>query len=315
LFSLSFFRNSTAMVSRQPFDVINSHGVFCPMGGVHVAHSVHRAWLERSRQMYPALGARRLRQFANPQHRVILLQERRHFVRGYRAIIAVSRQVAEDLHRLYNTPASDIQVINNGFNPTEFNPQRRRERRAIERKRHGLADDEVVMLMVANELERKGLPPLLDAMQRLNHPKLKLLVAGRADTRPYLAGIAARNLQDKVVFTGPSSDVSALHAAADLFVLPTQYEAFCLAILEALGSGLPVITSDVPGAGDTIQPGINGLLLNNPRDAAELAQRIEQMLDPMERSRMDELVAPSVEDYQWERILDRYEQVLQANTH
>jgi UDP-glucose:(heptosyl)LPS alpha-1,3-glucosyltransferase len=152
-------------------------------------------------------------------------------------------------------------------------------------------------------------------MQRLNHPKLKLLVAGRADTRPYLAGIAARNLQDKVVFTGPSSDVSALHAAADLFVLPTQYEAFCLAILEALGSGLPVITSDVPGAGDTIQPGINGLLLNNPRDAAELAQRIEQMLDPMERSRMDELVAPSVEDYQWERILDRYEQVLQANTH
>jgi glycosyltransferase involved in cell wall biosynthesis len=62
-------------------------------------------------------------------------------------------------------------------------------------------------------------------------------------------------------------------------VLPTQYEAFCLAILESLGSGLPVVTSRVPGAHDAVQHGVNGALITDPRDGHELAEALRPLLN------------------------------------
>lgn len=306
-----FYVNSTRLVRQIGFDVLNSHGVFCPEGGVHWANSVHRAYLERSRKNFSPLSARRMRQRLNPQHALILRQERRHFTQGgYQSVIAASRQVAEDLHRLYGAPSADIEVIHNGLDPEDFNPARRLARRAAERAKLGVADHEVALLMVANELERKGLPTLLTALQKLARPELKLLVAGRAQYAAYLPRIAALGLKDRVRFVGSSSDVAAFHAAADLFVLPTQYEAFCLAILEALGSGLPVVTTTVPGAGDVIQPGVNGLLMHDPLNADELAAHIETLLDEPTRRRMQEQAAFSVEPYHWHSILSRYETIL-----
>ena len=61
-------------------------------------------------------------------------------------------------------------------------------------------------------------------------------------------------------FLGPRSDVETLYAAANLFVLPTRYDAFSNACLEAMASGLPVATTPANGASELIEPGANGLL-------------------------------------------------------
>jgi glycosyltransferase involved in cell wall biosynthesis len=294
LIPLEFARLSTEAVRRHDLDRVVSLGVNCPAGDILWAHSVHAAWLERKGRAVAL--ARRLR----PVDAALLALERdRYGRRRYTRMIAVAEGVARDLERLYGVPREDVDVLPNGFDPEEFSSERRLALRAEERAGLGLADDDVAVLIVANELQRKGLPVLLDAVERVGDPRLKVLLAGRVDPR-----------DDRVRWLGAVADVGRAHAAADLFVLPTQYEAACLSIIEALGSGLPVITTVVPGAGDRITPGENGLLQHDPHDAAELAGLLTAALDPAAREAWSEAAPASVAELTWERICDRLEEIL-----
>lgn len=293
------------------YDVLSTHGCVCPEGGVLWVQSLHKAWLERSRQLRPALSAAGLRQRLNPAHRSLLNLEERHFGRrNYQRIIATTPRVRDDLGRLYGVPPDDVVIVPNGFAPAEFNPGRRASQREVMRRRLGLGPDQVAMLFVANELERKGYTTILEAMQRLRRPELCLLVAGRVSSQRVEEQARAHGIADQVLALGPSRDVGALHAAGDLLVLPTQYEAFCLAILEALGSGLPVVTSSVPGAGDAILPGVNGALVDDPRSGVELASTLEPLLHREALAELSAKAPDTVETYQWPTVLRRYETIL-----
>lgn len=307
----SYFDACQEQLRAASYDVLNTHGCVCPEGGVHWVQSVHKAWLERSRRFRPAFSAAWLRQRLNPAHRSLLALEERHFAgRNYQRVIATSARVRDDLGRLYGVPAGDVTVIPNGFSPAEFNPGRRTRRRGEARRRLGLEPHHVVLLFVANELERKGYPTVLAAMRRLGRAEVRLLVAGRVSPEQVRRQALEFGVADQVRPLGPSRDVGALHAAGDLLVLPTQYEAFCLSILEALGSGLPVVTSSVPGAGDAIRPGVNGALVDDPTSGEELASVLQPLLDQDAREALSANAPGSVEAYRWPSVLQRYEQVL-----
>ena len=309
-----FFRNCSRAVARARPDVLNAHGVICPTGGVHWVHSVPRAWLERCREFRPPWSLGRLRQRLNPLHPRLLRLEEEHFRgRRYRRVLALTETVRADLGRLYDVPAADVTVISNGFSPTEFNPARRAERRGATRARLGLREDEVALLFVANELERKGYATLLEALRLLGPGRRRrLLVVGRVSRARVMREAQRGGVADQVIACGPTGDVAAFHAAADVFVLPTQYEAFCLAILEALGSGLPVVTTRVPGAGDAIQPGVNGYLMDDPRSGEQLREKLELLLDDDHRARLSRQAPATVARYQWPAVLSRYEEVLRS---
>ncbi len=313
LSGVSFFKNCTAALAASAFDVFNTHGCICPFGGVHWVHSLQRAWLEKSRQFRPPMSLARWRQRLNPLHPVLLRKEREHFAgRRYRKIIALTEQVRHDLNRFYGVPAEDVVVIPNGYSPIDFNPNVRSERRVGMRAKLGLAPDETVLLFVAHELERKGYQSILAAMRILGSAKLRLLVVGRNDPAVVTAMAARFGVERQVTACPPTSDVAGYHAASDIFVLPTQYEAFCLAILEALGSGLPVVTTRVPGAQDAIVDGENGCLISDPRDGEELADALRRLLDQDVREQFSQKAAASVTPYEWDSVLSRYEQVLQC---
>jgi UDP-glucose:(heptosyl)LPS alpha-1,3-glucosyltransferase len=208
---LEFARLATAAVARRDLDRVVSFGVNCPAGDVLWAHSVHAAWLERKGRAVAL--ARRLR----PVDAALLHLERdRYGRRRYTRVVAVAEGVAHDLERLYGVPRADVDVLPNGFDPAEFSPARRAALRAEERARLGLEDGDVVLLTVANELQRKGFPVLVEAVERLGDPRVKVLLAGRVDPGP-----------GPWRWLGSQADVGRLHAAADLFVLPTRYEAAC----------------------------------------------------------------------------------------
>ena len=306
-----FFEASSERIRSEDFDVLNTHGCVCPLDGVHWVHSVHRAWLDRAKVLRRHQALARWRQRLNPLHPVLLRLEEKHFRdRRYQKLIATTAAVREDLQRYYDVPPEDVAIVPNGFSPTEFNPQRRAEKRQAMRHRLGLSDDHLAVLFVANELERKGYPTLLSALRKLARKNLRLLVVGRASRTAVRRAAAAAGLQDQVIACGATSSVADYHAAADLFVLPTQYEAFCLAILEALGSGLPVITTTVPGARDAIESGVNGLLIEDPKSGEELASAMESMLEEAVRAGMSRAAPATVAQYQWPVTLLRYEQVL-----
>jgi UDP-glucose:(heptosyl)LPS alpha-1,3-glucosyltransferase len=312
----SYYHQCSEALAGERFDVLNTHGAVCPHGGVHWVQSVHRAWLERCREFRPPFSPARIRQRLNPLHPVILKLEESHFrERHYRKLIATTEQVREDLHRFYEVPPGDVEVIPNGFSPTEFNPERCAKRRAAVRARLGLKPDDIALLFVANELDRKGFETILGAMRILGSSRLQLLAIGKPPAAAIQKGAEKFGLSTQVKACGPTNDVAAYHAAGDLFVLPTQYEAFSLAILESLGSGLPVITSTVPGARDAIVPGKNGALVHDPKSGEELAAALAPLLDDHRRAALSASTPATARKYQWPTVLEHYERTLTEHCH
>jgi UDP-glucose:(heptosyl)LPS alpha-1,3-glucosyltransferase len=310
----SFFKQCSKLLRPDEFDVVNIQGCECPPGHVFRIHSLHRAWIESSKRFRSPLSPQRIKQRLNPLHPLLLRLESRHLQsRQYKRLIALTPDVRRDLKNYYGVPETDVDVVPNGFNQTDFNPSARAARRESMRRQLGLREDQVAMLLVANELQRKGYPTILNAMHQMPPAQLKslrLLVVGNVSEQEVKTLAHAAGVAEQVQFCGPTRDVASFHAASDLFILPTQYEAFCLAILEALASGLPVITTRVPGAYDAIQPGINGMLIEDPTNGSELAAAISSLLDSDHRAQLSAAAPLSVEAYRWPSVMERYEKVL-----
>jgi UDP-glucose:(heptosyl)LPS alpha-1,3-glucosyltransferase len=271
----------------------------CPEGGVYWAQSVHAAWLEKAKSLRAPGSIAWWKQRLNPAHPLLLKLERSHFSKGgYRRIIALTEEVKADLGRFYGVPAADIDVVPNGYAPEEFNVPRAREIREAMRTELGYTPEQKVIVFVANELDRKGYPALLASVEAMGDPRLRILVAGRIAPAPH----------PLVNYVGSTSEVARYYAAADVFALPTLYEAWGLVIIEAMATGLPVLTSKLAGASVAVHEGVTGNLLDDPRDEAEIARKLRPLIDGQHASA--EEIAASVEKYAWSRVLLQYEQVL-----
>ena len=113
----------TRMLRGEQFDVLNTHGAVCPTGGVEWVQSVHHAWLDAAKTFRSPMSLARWKQRLNPVHPVLLRLEREHFLPGnYWGLIATTPRVRLDLHRYFGVLEKDVQIIPNGFSPTEFNP-------------------------------------------------------------------------------------------------------------------------------------------------------------------------------------------------
>lgn len=314
LYGRSFFEQCTLRMAQLKnsgagFDTYGAFGCIAPTGGVPWVQSVHAAWLETSREFRAPLSWARWRQKLNPLHPVLLKLEKHHFAeRRYRKVIALTPVVQADLQRIYDVPARDIVVLPNGFAPREFSLQRVAAEREPQRAALGLDEEDKVLIFVANEAERKGLETLLRAMAQLRDGRLKLLAAGRFDSAPWQALAEKLGIGAQVKWLGASGDVGALYAAADVFVLPTQYEPWGLVIVEAMACGLPALTSRSAGAAVAVRDGQTGALLDDPASVAETARRLEPLLEGRHAAR--EVIADSVQSYAWPHILERYEAVL-----
>lgn len=295
--------------TRPPPQVLSSFGIQSPPGGVLWVQSVHKAWIELSARSRNLAG--RLRQRANPFHPAVLALERYHFAgRRYRKLIALSPDVKADLMRLYDIPQQDIEIIPNGFLPSEFNLDRVDRLRQSTRQRLGYGERDRVIVFAANELERKGFQPLLRAMSLLKHPSVHLLAVGRLNRAAVAGPIAELGLADRVQFVGSSSNVTEYYAAADVFALPTQYEAWGLVLVEAMACGLPVVTSRLAGAAVAVSDGRSGYLLDDPRDPREIATKLALALEGSHAPR--EWIAESVLAYAWSNVLLSYERLLES---
>ena len=299
---------------RSTDDVVVTFGANCPPGDVCVVNSVHRSWL-RSGQPVRIRGVKvpNVLRYLLARHVVLLWLERSYF-RAARAgrVVAVSAQVVGDLAGLYQLPVERTVVIPNGFAGEQCSPERRAARRTEQRAAWGIPDDSVALLFVANELHRKGFGCLIEAVACSGDRRFDIHVVGRAPIDPYGPRIEELGLVGRVHYHG-SVDVGLGHAAADALVLPTQYEAFALTVVEALASGLPVVTTTVPGAGDLVRHGVNGLLQHDPLDASELSGLLDQIADPGVRCRLGSAGPASVAELEWGRLTARLDDVIQAS--
>lgn len=294
------------LLSSMP-EAIGTFGVLSPPGALVWAGSVHGAWLKISASQRSFRG--RFRQRINPIHYAcIALEKKVYGDRTYGRMLALSPSVQQDLERLYSVPESDVTVLPQGYSPTEFNISEAAVTRSDVRSRLGYTDLNRVVIFVANELERKGFWQLARAIAALKDPSVKLLAVGRLNPRACIPGLRHLGLENNVIFAGPSSNVAQFYAAADVFVLPTQYEAWGLVIVEAMACGLPVLTSRLAGAAIAVREGVSGFLLDDPTDVGEISSKLSSIL--YERLWCSSDISASVHQFAWSEILLRYEEEL-----
>ncbi len=146
-----------------------------------------------------------------------------------------------------------------------------------------------LILFLGRLVKAKDLGILLRAMPTViaYHPRTILVVAGSGpEDRPVRELASELGIERSLRFLGrvPHLDVPALYAASDAFVLSSHYEGTSMVTLEAAASGLPVVSTDVPGAPDAVLDGISGLIVPR-RDPAALAAALIALLDDPDRAK------------------------------
>ncbi len=299
---LGFRGRCAAAIAADPPDVHGAFSVLSPLGGIFWVPSVHRIGYELllSRRRLGGRLAVRL----HPYHRSRLRLERSMFAPGGAVgLLAQTEEVRSDIVRCY-TGTGDIGVLPLGYDDALFDPDRRRRLRDHARRSYGYAPEDRVFLFVANELERKGFDVLLNAAAQM--PEAKILGAGRRAPSRQL--VERAGLGDRLQWVGHVRDVAALQSAADALVLPTRYEPWGLVIVEALGSGLPVVTSRLAGAASLVCDGRTGSLLEDPEDTGLLIEAMHWAIS--DRPAPPQEIAASVRAYAWDQVIERYRQVL-----
>lgn len=291
--------------------IVLSNGVNCPPGDVFWVHSVHRAWVEsgstvKVRGMPVPSAVRRV----IPRHRLLLRLEREYFTDHHpRAVLCTSQREVDDLHRLYGVPRDVMHVVPNGFDGQRFGLATRARQRTAMRTELDMAQNDVSLMFVVNELHRKGFAVLLEAVARANDSRLRVDIVGRASPDPYRTQIARLGLSSRVHWHGPTPSVERYMAAGDVLVLPTQYEPFGLVIVEALATGLPVITTALAGAAPAVVPG-TGLLQHDPHDADELASLLQEALRSGVLDAWSAAAPAAAAPYEWSQVLARAEPLI-----
>ena len=233
---------------------------------------VHRAWLERRNELAGPL--QKLSRFLNRKHSATLSLEESLFGNaGATHVIANSRMVKEEIIRLYGFPGDKIDVVYNGVPLQSFH--RDEQDRKKTRESLGLAENDIAVLFAGSGWERKGLRFAIDAIERQGG-QMRLLVAGRGDSRQFRSA--------QVNFLGIVREMPSLYAAADIFLLPTIYDPFSNACLEALAAGRPVITTRGNGFSEIIENGRHGSVVDNPCDIDAISQTLLFWSDPARRA-------------------------------
>lgn len=274
---LSFAINARRLLKKERFDVIHSFERTLYQDIYRAGDGCHKEWLIQ-RAKYEAPWKTFLVR-VNPLHWVFLWIEKQIFKQNNtKIVIANSERGKEEIIRHYNFPPERIQVIYNGVDSNRFHTGVREKLREAVRHQLGLTPDDRALLFLGSGFERKGLRFTIDAVSMIRDRKVKLIVAGRDNSRRYKRQAANLGVLDKVLFYGPAKKPEKLHAAADVFVLPPIYEPFSNACLEAMASGVPVVTSKINGVSELIEDGITGVCLEDPSDVGALKDAIQRLL-------------------------------------
>lgn len=202
-----------------------------------------------------------------------------HLLKRSCRIIAVSEYTKKEILENYRVPAWKIKVIYNGVDLERFTPADKWLKIKLKRKL-GFSGEEKLILYVGRLYSRKGLPTLIGAVPKVvrKAPNAHFLISGKGlgDEAQRLKRLVKKfGVEDKVHFLGyyPDEKLPNLYRAADLFVFPSIYENMPFAVLEALASGLSVVTTRVGGIPEIIVDGVNGFLIE-PYDSLRLAEQL-----------------------------------------
>jgi glycosyltransferase involved in cell wall biosynthesis len=282
---------------RNDFDIVHVNGGFTlAESDVNTTHFVHDAWLRspvhtsRIRKGLPALYYRGLT-------RLNQIQEAAAFRKAH-VVVAISARVREQLLASGVDP-SKIALIANGVDVDEFSPG------PSLRAELGLPADKPLILFAGDmTTPRKNLDGVLRAVRAL--PDVHVVVVGSLRKNPYPAMAQQLGLSERVHFLGWRKDLDRIMRSVDAFVFPSRYEACSLVMLEALASGLPVVTAVTAGGAEIVAEA-GGIVLDDPERVDLLERAIAKLCsDRAARRALAESARRTAIRYSWEEMTDKY---------
>jgi UDP-glucose:(heptosyl)LPS alpha-1,3-glucosyltransferase len=234
---------------------------------------VHRAWLNR-REKFATPLQRFFRGFKRKHNDILRLEKSLFADRAAGRVITNSEMVRSEIVDLYGYPVDKIDIVRNGVPVEEFRFDA--EVREKARAWLQLKNSDVAVLFVGSGWERKGLRFAIDAVETCRDRRVRLFIAGRGNPRHYKS--------ERAHFLGEVPDLRRAYAAADIFILPTIYDPFSNACLEALASGLPVITTRANGFSEIIENNVHGSIVDLPNDVTALRSALDLWSDDARRS-------------------------------
>jgi glycosyltransferase involved in cell wall biosynthesis len=279
------------------FDIVKVNGAITQTNSdVNAVHFVHNSWLKS-----PAHIWQQQKNFYSFYQLVYTATnafwERQAFQRS-KIVVAVSEKVKQELLEI-GLPQEKIRVILNGVDLKEFTPS------YVDRETLGLAKD-VQIALFAGDLRtpRKNLDTVLHALLKV--PDLHLAVAGSTDGSIFPAMASKLGLENRVHFLGYRKDIQKIMQAVDLLVFPSRYEACTLVLLEAMASGLPVVTSKTAGGAELVTSDC-GIVLDNPEDVEGLSSELRSLSgNPQKLKQMRQAARANAENHGWEKMAIQY---------
>jgi len=235
-----------------------------------------------------------------------------------RALISLSADMTAE-YLAGGVPPARLHVIAQSVDVDRFHPVEPAARRAL-RVKCGLPTEGLIVIFSGRLVSYKGLPNLLAVWKTLapDFPDATLVIAGAGGVDIFNCEaeihrfVAEEGLAGRVIFTGAVKNVQDYLAAADIFAFPTENEAFPLALLEALASGLAAIGTTVGGIPDVLENEKNGLIIP-PADGPALTRALRRLLeDPALRAALAEGALKTVrEKYTRALITEQYARLFQ----
>ncbi|MCG6878381.1 MAG: glycosyltransferase family 4 protein [Deltaproteobacteria bacterium] len=296
--SFAFFVNR--QLKSGEYDLVHSHDRIFRMD-LFTFHGIpHEIWIRRMRNKPLSLF-----------DRAMIRVEKEGLTGPFGpTVLPVSSLVKEELQKIYTIPENRIEVIHPGVSLNRFSKKKGSLWRAEIRKRHGIHEKDLVILFVGMNFEIKRLGLLIEGISRFsqlnpNGSRVKLLVVGKGKAAVYEAMAREQGVSDRLIFAGVTREVEKYYVASDIFAMPSVYDTFGMAVLEAMAAGLPVIISQTVGARDLVNDGVEGFILADPPTSVELARKIDFLSNPENRTAMGENAREQALQHGWDHVADR----------
>lgn len=304
---------------KNEFDIIHSNSTYSWQCDVVTMHNCQKVWIKVADEISKKKLSPAKHLFYKVgkwlPNRIICGIEKEVLEKGSKKIISVSEGIKREILENYNVPEEKIVVIPPGVSLNKFKPNA--EVRSKIRQELGINQNVCVLMFSGGlDLERKGLEYLIQALP-LVKDKIKLLITGTGNFQPYKELANSLKVLDRIIFTGFVPKIKDYYAASDIFIFPSLYEAFPGVILEAVASGLPVLTAKVNGAEEAVKDGINGFFIK--RNSEDIASKINLLVeDEVLRKEMGENAYKTAQKYSWEEIarktMEVYKEVLETKS-
>ena len=286
------------MSAEGPFDVVHTHDrIF--RADLATLHGIpHRRWVHDVRRKRMSLFDRAT---ARMEDRLVLKG-------GCRRFLAVSSLARKIFLEEYPVNPCLVTVLHPGVDTTSYERLERESCRREVRNRYGIGLDDPLILFVSMNFHIKGLDRVLRGLSHLRKgdpgARFRLLVVGRGDENHYGRLATELGLGGAVIFAGaaPKEKLPECYLAGDGYAMLSRFDTFGMVVLEAMAAGLPVLVGGQTGARDLVRDGENGFVIEDPDDAAAVADAIRRMLKGDHPAEMGMEARRTAREHSWDKV-------------